>query len=59
LVEIFSEEGLKYLVNVKSTAKQMSVAGGITGIVTPLHKGAEKFWKEKGLTIPAAAAAID
>jgi len=57
LKEIFSDEGLKYLVNVKSTAKQMSVKDGILGIVTPLHKGAEKFWKEKGLTIPAAAMA--
>jgi TRAP-type uncharacterized transport system substrate-binding protein len=27
----------------------MSVEAGINGIVTPLHPGAEKFWKEKGL----------
>ena len=47
LKEIYSEEGLKYMVNIKSTAKQMSVTEGVTGIVTPLHKGAERFWKEK------------
>ena len=57
LKQIFTPEGLKYLATVKSTAKQMSVEGGITGIVTPLHKGAEKFWKENGLTIPPEAVA--
>ena len=57
LKEMYSKEGLAYMVKVKSTAKQMSVAGGVTGIVTPLHKGAEKFWKEKGLTISSDAAA--
>lgn len=57
LVEIFSPEGLKYMVNVKSTAKQMSVESGVTGIVTPLHPGAEKFWKEKGLKISDKAQA--
>jgi hypothetical protein len=59
LVDIFSAEGLAYLVNVKSTAKQMSIADGIKGVVTPLHKGAEKFWKEKGLAVVIKAAAID
>ena len=49
LTEIFSTAGLKYLINVKSTARQMSVKGGITGVVTPLHKGAERFWKEKAI----------
>ncbi|MDH5560041.1 MAG: TAXI family TRAP transporter solute-binding subunit [Deltaproteobacteria bacterium] len=53
LKEIYSEEGLAYMVSVKSTAKQMSVANGITGVVTRLHPGAIKFWKEKGLKISA------
>ena len=57
LKDIFSKDGLKYLVNVKSTAKQMSVKGGVTGIVTTLHPGAERFWKEMGLTIPATISA--
>jgi len=51
LKDIFSDEGLAYMVKVKSTAKAMSVAGGLNGIVTPLHAGAEKFWADKGLTI--------
>ena len=33
----------------KKTFKEMAVNTGINGIVTPLHPGAEKFWKEKGL----------
>lgn len=51
LKEIFSAAGLKYMVSVKKTARQMSIRAGITGIVTPLHKGAQKFWGEKGLKI--------
>ena len=27
----------------------VSIKDGIKGIVTPLHPGAEKFWKEKGM----------
>ncbi|MDW7644109.1 MAG: TAXI family TRAP transporter solute-binding subunit [Desulfuromonadales bacterium] len=49
--DIFTPEGLSYLVKVKSTAKAMSVEGALTGIVTPVHEGAEKLWKEKGLTL--------
>ncbi|KPK28143.1 MAG: C4-dicarboxylate ABC transporter substrate-binding protein [Desulfobacterales bacterium SG8_35_2] len=51
LADIFSKEGLGYMVKVKSTAKAMSVDGGLSGIVTPVHPGALKFWEEKGLTI--------
>lgn len=50
---IYSDKGLKHLINVKKTAKQMSVQGALTGIVTPLHSGAVKFWSEKGLEVPA------
>jgi TRAP transporter TAXI family solute receptor len=49
LSKIYTPEGLAHMVNVKSTAKAMSVEGGTTGIITPLHPGAEKFWKEKGV----------
>jgi TRAP transporter TAXI family solute receptor len=53
LADIYSKEGLGYMVKVKSTAKAMSVEGGLNGIVTPVHPGAQKFWTEKGLTISA------
>lgn len=46
---IWSPEGLAAMVEVHKSAKAMSVAGGLTGIVTPLHPGAEKFWKEMGV----------
>lgn len=49
LSKIYTDEGLAYMRNQKKTFKNMSVQTGIDGIVTPLHPGAEKFWKEKGL----------
>ena len=49
LTKVYSEEGLKYMVEVHKSAKVMTIENGIKGIVTPLHPGAEKFWREKGL----------
>ena len=49
LSAIFTEEGLKHMVSQKKTFKAMSIKNGVYGIVTPLHPGAEKFWKEKGV----------
>jgi hypothetical protein len=49
LKAVFSKEGLDYMVSVHKSAKAMSIANGTKGIVTPLHPGAEKFWKEKGV----------
>jgi hypothetical protein len=49
LSKIYTEEGLAYMANQKSTFKEMSLKTGVNGIVTPLHPGAERFWREKGL----------
>ena len=49
LKEIFTPEGLKYMVSQKSTFKAMSVEKGVKGVATPLHPGAERFWKEMGI----------
>jgi TRAP transporter TAXI family solute receptor len=46
---VYSEDGLKYMVEVHQSAKAMTVENGVKGIVTPLHPGAIKFWKEKGV----------
>lgn len=46
---VFSDEGLAYMYEQKSTFKAMKVKDGVLGIVTPLHPGAEKFWREKGI----------
>ncbi len=45
---VFSDKGLKHMVTTHKSAKAMSIQSGIKGIVTPLHPGAEKFWKETG-----------
>jgi TRAP transporter TAXI family solute receptor len=49
LSAIYTDAGLKHMVEQKKTFKAMSVKDGVTGIVTPLHPGAIKFWKEKGI----------
>jgi len=49
LSKIYTDEGLAYMRNQKKTFKEMSIETGINGVVTPLHPGAEKFWKENGL----------
>ena len=54
LADIFSTEGLAYMVKVKSTAKEMTVKGALNGIVTPVHPGAAGFWTEHELTLTDA-----
>ncbi len=49
LSKIYSADGLAFMHAQKSTFKEMSVATGVNGIITPLHPGAERFWKEHGL----------
>lgn len=46
---IYTDEGLKHMVSQKKTFKEMSIKNGINGIVTPIHPGAAKFWREKGV----------
>lgn len=52
LKDIYSKEGLAYMVNLNRAASSMSVATAIQGVIVPLHPGAVKFWTEKGLKIP-------
>lgn len=49
LSAIYSDDGLKWMVSQKKTFKAMSVKDGAKGIATPLHPGAEKFWRDKGV----------
>ena len=46
---IYTPEGLKHMLEQKKTFKEMGIKTGANGIVTPLHPGAIKFWKEKGV----------
>jgi TRAP transporter TAXI family solute receptor len=56
---VYSEAGLKNLANVHRAATEMSVEGAMVGALIPLHKGAYKFWTEKGIEIPETAKPID
>ena len=49
LSKIYTDEGLAYMRGQKKTFKEMAIETGANGIVTPMHPGAEKFWKEKGI----------
>jgi len=51
LSNIFAPDGLDYMAKVKKTAREMSIKTGMNGIVTPVHPGAKKFWRNRGLTI--------
>ncbi len=51
LKEIYSPDGLKYLHSISKTAKAMTIKNGLSGIATPVHPGAAKFWQEQGLTL--------
>lgn len=49
LSRIYTDEGLAHMVAQNRNLGAMSIESGTYGIVTPLHPGAEKFWKEKGV----------
>ncbi|MES9979502.1 MAG: TAXI family TRAP transporter solute-binding subunit [Candidatus Thiodiazotropha sp. 6PLUC5] len=46
---IYTEQGLAHMRSQKKTFKEMKIEDGPKGIVTPMHPGAVKFWKEKGV----------
>lgn len=49
LSTMYTDEGIKHMINQKKTFKHMSIDTGPQGVVTPMHPGAMKFWKEKGV----------
>lgn len=49
LSKIYTDEGLAYMKSQSKTFSDMAVKTGPYGIVTPLHPGAERFWKDKGV----------
>ncbi len=49
LTAIYTDEGLAHMKEQKKTFKEMAIETGVNGVVTPMHPGAEKFWKEKGV----------
>lgn len=51
VANIYSDDGLKFMHSVAKAATAMTIESGLDGIVTPVHKGAQKFWTEKGKTL--------
>jgi TRAP transporter TAXI family solute receptor len=49
LSKIYTDEGLAHMRGQKKTFKEMAIKTGTNGIVTPMHPGAVRFWKEKGM----------
>ena len=47
-------ENLPFLNSVHKATKAMSLDKAIAGLPMPLHPGAARFYKEKGITIPAS-----
>ncbi len=46
---IFSDEGLAHMRVRSETFKEMTLESGAKGIVTPMHPGAKKFWRDNGV----------
>ncbi|MBL3601712.1 MAG: TAXI family TRAP transporter solute-binding subunit [gamma proteobacterium endosymbiont of Lamellibrachia anaximandri] len=49
LSKVYADDGLAHMRGQKKTFKEMSIETGVKGVVTPMHPGAVKFWKEKGM----------
>jgi len=49
LTAVYSKEGLAHMISVHRSAQSMSIESGVKGVVTQLHPGAEKFWREHGV----------
>jgi TRAP transporter TAXI family solute receptor len=43
---LYSESGLAFMSTVSETARELNRDDGLLGVVTPLHPGAESFWRE-------------
>ena len=46
---LYSPEGLAFMKDVHAAASEMSVENPTAGISIPLHEGAVKLWKERGI----------
>ncbi len=47
-------DNLPFLNNIHAATKEIDLASSIVGYPFPLHPGAIKFYREKGMTVPAA-----
>ncbi len=51
LKAVYSPQGLACMMNMTSSAGSMNAKHGLLGIVTPMHKGAARFWTESGMIL--------
>jgi len=53
LSAIYSAEGLGKLAGTHRAARDMGLANGLNGVAIPLHRGAYRFWRDKGIHVPS------
>ncbi|MBW7861841.1 MAG: TAXI family TRAP transporter solute-binding subunit [Rhodocyclaceae bacterium] len=54
LATVYSGEGLEFMHAMARAAREMAIRTGLTGVVTPVHQGARKFWTEQGFAVSDA-----
>jgi TRAP transporter TAXI family solute receptor len=53
LQALFSQEGRQRMHAIHPVARDFDIAKGLVGVDIPLHPGAERFWQEQGVALPA------
>lgn len=53
LQALFNEKGVERMQTIHPAAWDLEIAKGLMGVNIPLHPGAERFWKEQGIPLPA------
>ena len=59
LQHMYHQAGHQTLVTTTPAAKDMTLENAPKAFVIPLHRGADRFWRERGVEIPAAAQVVD
>jgi TRAP-type uncharacterized transport system substrate-binding protein len=51
---VYSESGLQAMRLIDHAAASMSADQALAGVVMPIHEGARRYWRERGLALPDA-----
>jgi TRAP transporter TAXI family solute receptor len=51
---VYSEPGLQAMRLIDHAAASMSADEALAGVVMPIHEGARRYWRERGLALPDA-----
>jgi TRAP transporter TAXI family solute receptor len=52
LEAVYSESGLQAMQLIDHAAASMSADEALAGVVMPIHEGARRYWRERGLALP-------